>query len=588
MPASPVTQEIEFVRATQVAPEHQDREPSEIEGFSLEDEKLMTRLVKDDAYYSEQTLKIKTDEGIIAFKWNIVQEYLHWRAEQQKARIGMVRQIFVKARQQGGSEGIGGRAFKFATQNMAKTVYILSHERGSTGKLFAKVERYYRFAPDGMVPGLRASNRNQMLFDNESEYTVGTAGSDNTGRGDTVQFLHLSEPAHYLNPDAIKSGIVQTVADKPGTEIWWETTANGRNWFYDWVQEVLAAVARGDSIYEVIFVPWCWSDKYQLPAPANFVRTEDEDKVAKLGTRWNRDSKEIENCELTDDQLYWRRQKIITLGIKKFKQEYPLFLEEAFQSTGDPFFSNEDVDLARKTRLRPDQSSPRILGVDAARSGDETVLTERQGRVCDKQEAFTDMDEMRLCGMIKQRIESGRIDYVMIDPAYAHGCIDLLIADGFGAYIMPVYFQGKADDPVYHNKRAEMFFNMRSWLKDTPCQIPDCPKLASDIAALPEPIPSYQGKIQFPSKEELKETLKRSPDRLDSLALTFGRRVLKSQPAFRVYQQEHQGYNGQQERGSSPLRTLNRFRQDDEGYSDGMGRGTGRFGRSSDRWDRGS
>lgn len=568
LPASPVTQEIEFVRADVVQAEHKDRRP-ESAGFSVEDERLMQRLVDDGRFYSESALKIKTDEGIVPFKWNIVQEYLNWRAEEQIKRIGYVRMILVKARQQGGSEGIGGRAFKYATQNTAKTVYILSHERGSTAKLFAKVERYYRYAPEGMVPGLRASNRNQMLFDNESEYTVGTAGSDNTGRGDTVQFLHLSEPAHYVNPDSIKAGIVQTISNRPGTEIWWESTANGRNWFYEWVVKVLNEKGQ----YEVIFVPWCWSDKYWMQPPDDFERTEEEVKIADLGTIWDLDSKLIEKRILTDGQLYWRREKIRELGLRLFKQEYPLFLEEAFQASGESFFDNEDVDTARKTRLKVDHSAPRIMGCDAARNGDRTIFCHRQGRSVSKNEEFKDMDEMRLAGLWIQRIDSGEVDYIMADPAYAHGAIDYCIAQGYGEFIIPVYAQSKPDDPIYHNKRAEMHFDARKWLKDYPCSLPDDEKMALDLASIPAPQTSHLGKIIFKSKEELREVLKRSPDYSDAFTLTFGRRVRIKTPNVQVQKQYDQGeYGGNR---SSSSKTLNRFRGDNNGMAGGT---------SGDRW----
>jgi hypothetical protein len=513
---------LEFIRAQHIAPEHAIRDPAKL-AFSAEDESFMNQLLTDDKFYAEHILKIKTDDGIIPFTWNVVQKYINKKADDQKRRTGKVRQCMVKGRQQGGSEGIGSRLFKQATLEEAKNVYILTHETKATSKLFAKVERYYRYAPAGFVPGLRASNRNQMIFDNESEYTVGTAGSENTGRGDTTQLAHLSEPAHYNNDEEIKSGFLQTISGAKGTEIWWETTANGYNWFYLWVQQILA----GNTEYELIFVPWCWSDKYALPVPDNFDPNEDELKVAELGTYWDEKKDEIYNRPLTNEQLFWRRTKIAELGERKFKQEYPLNLNEAFQASGDSFYDSTTIDACRKTNIPLSwvKEDPIILGVDAARDGDETVLAKRQGRKGFPLECYENMNEEWLYNILAKKLDTNEIDYVIADPAYSHGTIDFLVKGGYGDRVFAVNFASKADDPIYANKRAEMLYEVDTWMKDGPCQLPNDDKLAADMAAIPPDKPGKGGKKTFVSKEDIKKELKRSPDRLDAFMLTFGRRV---------------------------------------------------------------
>jgi hypothetical protein len=71
--------------------------------------------------------------------------------------------------------------------------------------------------------------------------------------------------------------------------------------------------------------------------------------------------------------------------------------------------------------------------------------------------------------------------------------------------------------------KAYVYWAMRDWLnpfnKNGACLPPD-PELAQELTETKWKFMS-NGKIQIESKEELKKRLKRSPDKADSLALTF-------------------------------------------------------------------
>ena len=480
-------------------------------------------LVKSYRYFASACLKIKTDEGIIEFDFSrggCCQDYLDYNARLMLTETGRVRIILVKARQQGGSEYIAGRGYKFATQNCAKTVYILSHEASSTAKLFAKVDRYYRYAPASTKPQETASNRNQKKWTNESEYTVGTAGSENTGRSDTVQFAHISEPAHYADDEGIKSGLLQTVSDAPGTEIWWESTANGTNWFHGFVMKALA----GKNEYRVLFMPWFWSYKYSLQAPSDFERTPEEELLASNGTWFDRRQKKIISKPLTNDQLYWRRQKIGVLGERLFKQEYPATLEEAFQASGNSFIDPMFVSKARNSTLEETYGA-NILGVDPARQGDRTIIVHRKGRQVKKIWKFDEMDEMRLAGELAAIIDEEDIDKCFIDYGMGYGTVDRLRERGYGSIVEGVHFGESPSDIQYLNKRAEMIFNFRDWLKDGEVRLPDDQDMATDIAAIPDFELTSNGKLKFPPKDEIRKSYGKSPDIFDAIILTFAEKV---------------------------------------------------------------
>jgi len=478
-------------------------------------------------YFARKILKIKTDDGIIPFEFNMVQDYIDFRANDQLRRTGRIRMIVVKARQQGCSEYVCGRGFKKAIQEEATSVYILSHEDKSVAKLFDKVDRYCRFAKDyaqALVPEETTANKYQKKFKNESNYTVGTAGSDNTGRSDTNKFGHLSEPAHYSNDAGIKSGLLQTISNKPGTEIWWESTANGLNWFHAFCEKANA----GLNGYEVIFCPWFWSDKYTEPVPANFVRTHEENELSAIATTFDKHTNEIVLTPLTDGQLQWRRLKLEELGEKLFKQEYPATYAEAFQATGESFIDNMKVEAARKCEIEETYGA-NILGVDPAHKNDRMVLLLRKGRqVVDfwvrdtKKEPISDQQQKEWVAKI---IDEYDVDRAAIDIGAGYGLISKLRDSGYQDVVNEVDFGESPDDPQFLNKRAEVFHRVRDWFNEKGCNIPDSDDLASDIACIPEPEPTDTGRLKFKPKADIKKDHQKSPDIFDALALTFSERV---------------------------------------------------------------
>lgn len=493
-------------------------------------------------FYAPRCLKIKSKAGeIIDFTFNKAQQYIHRCIEDQLLLIGMVRAIIIKGRQQGSSTYVTGRYFWKCTTKRAQTVYILSHEAKSTRALFGKVETYYKKAPAAVRPSAPTSNRTEMKFDNDGEYILGTAGAEDTGRSQTAQLFHASEPAFYSNPDSVRTGALQIVADVPGTEIIFESTANGMNWYYDFVMDALA----GKNGYIVIFVPWFWQDEYQSPVPEKFDLTEEEATLKAL-------------YKLTNKQLCWRRKKISELKSERlFKQEYPCTIAEAFQSSGSTFYDPDLISKARRTSVEVEPETPLVLGVDPARKGDRTVLCLRRGRKILQFWKYDEMDTMRLAGIIADLVDTKQIDKVFVDYGLGYGTVDRLRELGYGQIVQGVHFGESPSDVQFLNKRAEMAFNFRDWLADGDVSVPDDDDMAVDIAAMPDFKVSSTGKLSFPDKASIKKEYGRSPDILDSIMLTF---------AYPVRSKEGQNikrYVANTKKGSQ-LTTLSRVRASKE------------------------
>lgn len=454
------------------------------------------------------------------WEWNAAQNYIDYAINKMLAELGWVRLIIVKGRQQGCSTYIEMRLiWKWLFETNTK-ISIISHDQDSAVALFKKAKFAHEKLPDGLRPELQASNRKELESAlNGSNYLVLTAGSEDAGRGQTAHHQHQSERASYKDAEAVDAGAGEIVGLEPGTEVYQEYTGKGKNHCF---HEVLDALA-GRGIFRVIFVPWYWEPGYRSPIKTKdgggFKRDEDEQKLVERYGKFGLNS---------DEQLQWRRDKIIKLkSAKKFRQEYPNYLMEAFQSTGDPFYDSDEVEAAMKRPAPKQRYGAVVIGVDAGGDGDEadrTIICCRQGEEVFRYLKFEKMTEPRLAGIICNLIDELNPDKVFIDRAMANGAIQILKDAGHANIVEGVAFGEEPDDGTYLNVRAEMNHRCRDWLKEGG-KLPDDMDVAADFGSMPQPEETSSGRLKFPEKKLIKKEYGRSPDILDATVLTFRRKV---------------------------------------------------------------
>jgi hypothetical protein len=472
--------------------------------------------IYDLQQFAPQFFKIADKSGALRpFEFNRAQKHVHARLQEQLSTLGYVRANILKGRQQGISTYISGRFFHKALTVPGTQAFILTHMGDATRSLFAMTKRYNSNLPNGLAPKPDKDNENQLLFNKiNSGYRVGTAGSKEIGRSMTNQLMHLSEYAFYDNHIEIKRGIEQTVADIPGTEKIKESTANGiANAFYlDWQD-----AKEGKSDYINIFVPWYWQDEYTRDAKGLALTPEEEDWMMLYG-----------NDGLTARHLAWRRYKLADFDgdygqkCKGFGQEYPFTEEEAFiNSITDTFITVEPVQRARKATV--ESTSALIIGVDPARGGvDKSAITWRKGRCATKCEAYKGLDTMQLVGKIKMIIDKDHPHKVFIDCiGLGAGIVDRLNEMGY-EQVIGVNVARAANNPdQFLNLRAELWYEMREWFnQDMPVQIPDDPELQKELCGLGYDYNS-SGRLVIEGKKDAKKRGMNSPDKADSLMLTF-------------------------------------------------------------------
>ncbi|MEP3255954.1 MAG: terminase, partial [Roseibium sp.] len=191
------------------------------------------------------------------------------------------------------------------------------------------------------------------------------------------------------------------------------------------------------------------------------------------------------------------------------------------------FISTEDVDAAfgRELLITQYNFAPIIIGVDPAWEGDDDLeIFMRRGLYSRSLATIAKNDnDMQVAAIVARYEDELNADAVFVDAGYGTG----IVSGGrtLGRLWQLVWFAGKATDPGYFNKRAEIWGNMRNWLKDGGAIPPD-DRLHTDLTS-PEFDMRAEGKIQLESKKSMKLRGIPSPNKADALALTFARDVVK-------------------------------------------------------------
>lgn len=310
--------------------------------------------VQDPAWYIPRYLKIKTKSGKMEpLILNAAQRRLYDALTEQDRQGKPMRAIVLKARQLGFSTLTEALIFHRAATRHHTAGLIVAHRDDSTKMLFEMSRRYYEYLPEPLKPMRRASNAQELLFDNPdrnerrralrpglgSRIRCQTAGGGGIGRGDTLQMVHASEFAFWPGDKRETFvGIMQAVPSERGTMVIVESTANG----YDEFHRMWEAAVRGESDFVPMFFPWYEQEEYRKPVPP--------------GTAWTAAEREMqERYGLDDEQLMWRRWCIKNncAGDEAlFRQEYPSYPEEAFLTSGSAVF-DEDL-IARRMQDAPE------------------------------------------------------------------------------------------------------------------------------------------------------------------------------------------------------------------------------------------
>lgn len=245
------------------------------------------------------------------------------------------RDIIPKARQEGISTYFLGRYTAACLSQENVRAVIISHETTSTQRLLKRARYFVDKFRGPEKPKTSTMSQNEISFTNtNSMIYIGTAGAKAFGRGDTITHLHCSEYAYWPNAKDLLDGLVDAVPLNSG-EIAIESTGNGQgNDYYDRCMRAF----EGQSSFKCHFFPWHTFDEYR----SELSKEQEEYILANLSEEF--EEPQLIAAGITPGQLAWRRLKLEekNFDLIKFKQEYPMTIDECFQSSGHGIFTKYD------------------------------------------------------------------------------------------------------------------------------------------------------------------------------------------------------------------------------------------------------
>lgn len=260
------------------------------------------QITSDPQEFARVFLKIlRVGDGgskeLIPFRWNHAQQHFHAN------RTG--RDLILKARQLGFTTFIQGEMYR-RTVTGTRTTITLAHDSDTTAKIRLMADRFHEHCQyNGIQPARKYANASMTTYPEfDSVVAIATAGSLNTGRGDTYTDFHGSEVAIWPDAEEIIAGALQ--GGDPDAIL--ESTPNGaQGYFYSLCMDALA----GKGPWKLHFYPWWWDVRYRLALePGETLEYTDDEAML------------VAAHKLTPEQIKWRRRKQSELR-RKFKQEYP-------------------------------------------------------------------------------------------------------------------------------------------------------------------------------------------------------------------------------------------------------------------------
>ena len=190
------------------------------------------------------------------------------------------------------------------------------------------------------------------------------------------------------------------------------------------------------------------------------------------------------------------------------------------------------VDAAQQ-RVVVDNGRPRLLGVDVARFGsDQTVYVGVFGGNAVILGHDTGRDTMQVAGRAAALAREHGIETIAIDDiGVGGGVTDRLRELDLSARIIGVNVgEAAVDSERFANRRTELWWLLREWIRDTG-QIPDDDLLLADLTSS-QYVYTSRGQLRLEPKEETRKRLGRSPDYGDALMLTFAARAAQTASWF--------------------------------------------------------
>lgn len=378
-------------------------------------------------------------------------------------------------------------------------------DTGNPASLFWKIRQFISMLPEELQPAgwdeKKCAPYMRIMNPENDSSIIGEAG-DNIGRGNRTSIYFVDEAAFLERPDLVDAALSQTSNCKIHV-----STPNG--------------------------------------AGNPFYRKAHGGKIKKFTFSWTDDPRKDEA---------WYKKQCDTLEPHIIAQEIDRNYEASVMNA---FIDGETVTNAQRRGPASFSNVGKLrVGVDPARFGDDKfAVTIRRGRVVLKIAETQKVDSIQGAAFVRSLIEpyGERPEQIAVDEiGVGAGVVDQLKA-WYGNIVVGINSSirmdgekskeerdmmniGKATEMIYFNTRAMMWGEMKEWLAGA--SIPVDHELKSELTAVRY---GYRGgSILLESKDDMKKRGVKSPNKADSLALTFADpRVPEDHLAYSVFQDQN-------------------------------------------------
>lgn len=241
-----------------------------------------------------------------------------------------------------------------------------------------------------------------------------------------------------------------------------------------------------------------------------------------------------EPIEMTGDPDSLKRSPRVSIQwardqIKKYGRNSPWVKVNVFgefpEASLNTLLGPDEVTAAMNRRLDPGvyEWAQKRLGVDVSRFGDDpTIIFPRQGLCAFRPVMMMHERDSAVSVNIASRVMmakarwGGEMEFFDATGGWAAGARDIMVAAGHSP--VSIIYNTPALDNSFLNRRAEMWMNGSSWVKNGGA-LPNVPELVAEMCT---PMYTYVGgKFQIEPKDLVKERLGRSPNYADALYNTF-------------------------------------------------------------------
>lgn len=368
-----------------------DREFTESVAEELQENKELLRELKNNPFLLIELLfRIRDKLGkLVPFFLNEEQKRFVKMFLEEYKKDKSIKILILKSRQQGFTTLITAIQLSLLISQEGFIGTTVAHLEDATKNIFNnRAKTMYNEIPESLKYIPKRSNAKEIVLQNTGSYwTCYTAGSKDSARSSTFNFIHASERAFWKNPLENEASLTSALSPK-SIQIY-ETTANGFNDFKDKWDDAVA----GNTDFIPYFSYWYKQKEYREEFESVLHKDEFISHV-KQGKRFkNVDEKFMQfinelliNKNLEYEQIYWyfkKRQELKGL----IYQEYPSTPEQAFLISGTPYFDIQllyiQLEELRKVEIlenirdeiyifeKPKKNHEYVMGSDVAEGLDE-------------------------------------------------------------------------------------------------------------------------------------------------------------------------------------------------------------------------